>query len=295
LKFKAIILLLTCSLFVSSWVVLAQYNTEGETGTVEKNEDWTPVTQTINDVEVVLVPKGCFMMGSSVIQVQDAQEACHAELDSDLCNTVYQNELPEHEVCFDKPFWIDRYEVTLSQFDSQGGEAEMGNFYSFEGVPRMNVGWLEAWDFCILRGGRLPTEAEWEYAARGPDGLIYPWGNEFVAENVVDNGAQGRVSPVGSSPDNSWVGAYDMSSNAMEWVSTIYDQERFPYPYIGNDGRENPDDLTSPRIMRGGLAGSVAARNVRSARRSYSERLSGTIGIGFRCVHDYEYMNAEQN
>ncbi|MBK8034107.1 MAG: formylglycine-generating enzyme family protein [Chloroflexi bacterium] len=126
-----------------------------------------------------------------------------------------------------------------------------------EARPVENINWFEARDFCALREARLPTEREWEYAARGPDSLTYPWGNVFVPENVVYNrvAAQGTADVVDAEGNParpggaSWVGALDMSGNVYEWTSTRYDeldysqltlnfQGLFPYPYRENDGRE---------------------------------------------------------
>src|SRR5690606_21843483 len=106
---------------------------------------------------MVLVPAGCFRMGTNV-------------------NT---NERPVHDQCFDQPFWMDKYEVTQAHFRRLGGT--QANSFAFPGInlPVENITWNEAQDFCELRGGSLPSEAEWEYAARGPDGLVYPWGIIF--------------------------------------------------------------------------------------------------------------------
>ena len=132
---------------------------------------------------MVLVPVGCFMMGSSDGKADEA---------------------PVHEVCFDAPFWIDVYEVTNAQFGTSG---------QFDGDdrPREMMNWQRALAYCQSRGARLPTEAEWEYAARGPDSLIYPWGNAFIADNVVYFlNSENRTWDVGSRPQGvSWVGAYD--------------------------------------------------------------------------------------
>jgi formylglycine-generating enzyme required for sulfatase activity len=105
---------------------------------VPGNTAWTPVVQTYGGVQMVKVPPGCFIMG-------------HTE--------GRRDEQPETKICFDKAFWIDRYEVTNGQYGSDGA-------FPGDDVPHDNLTWLEARDFCASRGARLPTEAEWEYAAR---------------------------------------------------------------------------------------------------------------------------------
>lgn len=180
---------------------------------VSSNDEWRPYSEEINGVEMVLVPAGCFMMGS-----EDGDE----------------DEKPVHEQCFDKPFWIDRTEVTRAKYKEcvSVGDCivKSTNDYSSQDIQPVNyIEWFAAYDYCEWRGGRLPTEREWEYAARGPDNLVYPWGNEFVAENVVYGRNSGNViAEVGTRPRGaSWVGSLDMSDNVWEWVSTIY----IGYPY----------------------------------------------------------------
>jgi formylglycine-generating enzyme required for sulfatase activity len=223
---------------------------------VTRNQDWQPVVETFGRAEMVLVPPGCFMMG-----YEEGR----------------RDQRPAHQICFDAPFWIDRYEVTNQRFGSTG---------RFEGDlrPRENLSWFEARDFCVSQGGRLPTEAEWEYATRGPDNLLYPWGNDFNDNFLIfDRNANGETVDVGSRPEGvSWVGAYDMIGNVYEWVSSIHR----PYPYNPTDGREDADDIESLRVYRSGWAstyelGVSAPFRIRTHPNTYD------WFIGFRCARDY--------
>ena len=227
-------------------------------------------------MEMALVPAGCFMMGST-----DAQIDYFVSLGSG--RSLFSDEQPAAEICFDVPFWIDRYEVTIGQFTRLGGQAARGS-RTGDDLPRERITWFEARDFCEQRGGRLPTEAEWEYAARGPDNLMYPWGNDFVADNVVYSGNSGnQTAAVGSRPGGvSWVGAQDLSGNVWEWVSTIYQD----YPYSATDGRENNSDTRDIRGLRGGSYYDMEY-NLRTADRSGTYSDNQDYNYGFRCARSY--------
>jgi formylglycine-generating enzyme required for sulfatase activity len=228
------------------------------------------IIEVINGVEMVLVPPGCFYMGSNVGD---------------------SNERPVHEVCLED-FWIDRYEVTNAQYGSTGCE----DVSSQPDQPRNCVDWIEARDYCDGRDGdmddppgvgvRLPTEAEWEYAARGPDSRVYPWGNEFVGEHVVywensDRGNGSETWEVGSRPGGvSWVGAYDMSGNVWEWVSSAYEA----YSYTAASEREEEADSTDVwRVLRGGSF-YFNEDSLRSAFRLRVNPGNGSSNVGFRCA-----------
>ena len=235
---------------------------------VTRNGQWTPQLTTFDGVDMMFVPVGCYVMGSDY---GDADER------------------PIYPQCIQQPFWMDRFEVTNEQFDRFGGQAELPSTWNDANRPRVNIRWFEARDFCNVRGGRLPTEVEWEYAARGPDSLNYPWGNAFVLDNGVfrENG-DGQTAEVGSRPLGvSWIGAMDMTGNVWEWTSTIYDEDRFRYPYTSDDGRENPDDTTSMRVMRGASWYEGTEYYSRAANRGRLGPSIQDFNIGFRCVRDY--------
>ncbi len=234
---------------------------------VSSNEEWTPYSEELNGVEMMLVPAGCFMMGS-----ENREE----------------DEKPVHDQCFDAPFWIDRTEVTRAMYQEcvdEGvcTETPDNNYSTSERQPINRVTWFQARDYCEWRGERLPTEREWEYAARGPDNLVYPWGNEFVADNVVYGDNSGNVAAeVGSrSGGISWVGTLDMSGNVWEWVSSIYDL----YPY--SEERESDIDTRSARGLRGGSF-LYLEYNLRASSRNKDDPDDQYFNIGFRCARDYE-------
>jgi len=226
---------------------------------VQQNSDWEPVYSSFDGVEMALVPVGCFTMG-----------VLNGERD----------ERPVSEVCIDAPFWIDVYEVTNQQFGSTGCA-----FYSSRPEqPRNCVSWYDANAHCENRNARLPWESEWEYAARGPDDLKYPWGDDFVAKNVVYNlNSDEETAAVGSrAGGTSWVGAQDMAGNLWEWTASNYEL----YPYDRTDGRE---ELTGdePRAVRGGSF-DLGPDVVRPANRSANAPGVESNIVGFRCARDVE-------
>ncbi len=228
---------------------------------VARNADWATYTQNINGVQMALVPAGCFQMGST---------------DGD------GNEQPVHEVCFDTPFWIDMYEVTNVQ--TGGASPECAQYSSDDNQPRVCINWIEVKSYCASRGARLPTEAEWEYAARGPDGLVYPWGNEWNSDLAVWNADQ--AAEVGSKPGGaSWVGALDLSGNVWEWVSDWYGSY--------SSGRQvNPQgpaagEYSDYRVLRGGSWVSLGSYYLRAALRDGSGPDLRFNYFGFRCALSY--------
>ncbi|MCC7446119.1 MAG: formylglycine-generating enzyme family protein [Anaerolineae bacterium] len=222
---------------------------------ITTNAQWTPIIEPFQGVDMVKVPSACFTMG---VRATTAR------------------------ICFDKPFWIDRYEVTNMQFIRLGGQAALPGKWKVDKRPREQITWFEARAFCVKRGARLPTEAEWEYAARGPDNLMFPWGNTFVAFNTVFAGNADAPGEVGSRPGGvSWVGAHDLSGNVWEWTSSLLR----PYPYNRTDGREDPDNARNERVIRGG-SWFVPADSVSVVMRVGDLPGVAAADVGFRCVRD---------
>jgi formylglycine-generating enzyme required for sulfatase activity len=236
--------------------------------------------------EMVHVPAGPFTMGS------DDGPA---------------DERPAHVVTLPE-FQIDRLPVTnaefahflqqhgpvsgagLRYFDWDDGDARIHRIdrawradAGYGEHPVVEVSWLGAFAYCRWVGKRLPSEAEWEKAARGTDGRLFPWGNAapgaFQArfERGYNETAPAGTHPAGSSP----FGALDMAGNVWQWVSSIYR----PYPFRVDDGRE--DAAPGPvRGTRGGAHDSAAAELRSSGRGRHLSRAPGAghHNIGFRCV-----------
>ncbi|MCH8312283.1 MAG: SUMF1/EgtB/PvdO family nonheme iron enzyme [Nitrospinae bacterium] len=191
-------------------------------------------------------------------------------------------------------FRIDRYEVTQEKFEKVMAD----NPSDFSGAhrPVERVTWYEARDYCKQLGKRLPTEAEWEKAARGPKGNIFPWGNNFNwdAANISHSSkkrAGHQLKPVGSFPEGaSPYGVHDMIGNAWEWVWDYY----LPYP---NSEYESKDFGKKYVVVRGlsylgvGHFPKKSYKKVVAlkARASYRERLNPFVrkkDVGFRCAKD---------
>jgi formylglycine-generating enzyme required for sulfatase activity len=263
------------------------------------NTDWTPVIQAFAGVEMVLVPAGCFQMGSTDEQVEKAYQQCKAACEVGECErTWFEDEQPVHTVCFEEAFWIDQTEVTNAQFAAFNGQAAFmsNSHFSANEQPRVEISWDEAAVFCESRGARLPNEAEWEYAARGPDGLVYPWGNEFdcrlantddeiVRTSCVIEGGAGcdgfdSIAPVCSFPAGaSWVDALDLSGNVFEWVADWYGA-------YTETAHVNPQGPASgeERVLRGGSWIGYDSDQFRAANRiNWDPNFWGFI-VGFRCA-----------
>lgn len=218
---------------------------------------------------------------------------------------------PEHKVYLDA-FWIDQTEVTVGQYHLcvEAGvcehpkqavhhvrdSSEMRRSYydneDYYDYPVIFVNWSQAKTYCEWAGRRLPTEAEWEKAARGTDGRLYPWGNEEPNPTLLNyDGNVGDTTRVGSYPAGaSPYGALDMAGNVWEWVQDWYDKD-----YYKNSPKSNPQGPESGLffIERGGSF-KKSERPVRSTYRHwYIPPLLGDHTVshsydGFRCASSAE-------
>jgi formylglycine-generating enzyme required for sulfatase activity len=222
---------------------------------------------------MVYVPAGSFMMGSDPAADPDA----------------FSNEQPQHEVELDG-FWIDQTEVTNEQYnrcvaegDCDRSEFEDNAEFNSDDQPVVGVSWFDAESYCEWAGGQLPTEAQWEYAARGEEGHLYPWGDEFDCSivNIRSCGDFRFTSPVGTYPDGaSWVKAFDLAGNVWEWTADWYDED-----YYGDSPSSNPDGLPSGnlKVLRGG-SWFINAADARSANRNADFPDVRSLSKGFRCA-----------
>ena len=159
----------------------------------------------------------------------------------------------------------------------------------FDNFPAGEMAWQGAVAYCKWRGKRLPSEAEWEKAARGTDGRLYPWGNQKPAKDLAFFGSfRNDAAPVGQYPRGaSPYGALDMVGQVWEWTRSLYR----PYPYLPKDGRENLD-FHDARVSRGGNTSSVGEELSSTSRVPvYPGRLDGGHRyFGFRCASKTELL-----
>jgi formylglycine-generating enzyme required for sulfatase activity len=252
----------------------------------------------------VEIPAGQFTMGSD--KRQDP--------------TAADRELPQHKVDLPR-YYIGRYEVTVAQFRAfvqvSGYQSRTPQKEDGQGdLPAVNVSWYDAvayatWLDKSLRESRttptgvrsilsaggqscrvtLPSEAEWEKAARGLDAPVYPWGAKFdPAKANTPSSSKGAPTPVGSYPDGaSPYGVLDMSGNVWEWTRSLWGTDGakpdFGYPYNPNDSRR--EDLKAPdtrlRVVRGG-SWDYHDGYARAASRNGYYPVNRYVGTGFRVV-----------
>lgn len=230
----------------------------------------------------IVIPGGAFMMGSNPYQDKLAAS----------------DEMPQHQLSLSR-FCISRFPITILQYGSflnATGHAapklwdSLGVGNGREDHPITNVSWYDAQSFCEWADVKLPSEAEWEKAARGRDGRLYPWGDQQPQrgrgnyDRILDD-----TSPVGAFPDgDSPYGVSDLAGNVLEWTrsnwGTDFASAQYGYPYYAGDGRENSGtDRKMLRTLRGG-AFNLGEACLRCTFRTGGVPGRGRPNIGFRVV-----------
>lgn len=249
---------------------------------------------------MVRIAEADFLMGSQESDVIEALADCAREPYGHRCTpTLFANELPRHRVHLSS-YWMDRFEVRVREYERCVEVGRCGPRPSSEGTRRFDqpdypvsrVTWDDARDYCAFRRARLPSEAEFERAARGLTGRRYPWGelwNAWAGNHGrfgwdVTDASDGfaELAPVGSfaagaTPE----GIYDLGGNVAEWTADRYAPAYDPEP--GRDPRGPSASTTNLRVVRGG--GYTHARfRLRGAARAFAEPGERRATLGFRCV-----------
>lgn len=237
---------------------------------------------------MVYVPAGRFIMGSEDVDTEGLGKDVGTR-----GGALYKNERPLRKI-FLPGFYIDKYEVTNEKYNMfvystrhplpPSWDWGRGIYpYGKGNHPVNNVTWFDAMAYCQWAGKRLPTEEEWEKAARGPYGNRYPWGMEY--DETKANLTKGDTVPAGSyETDKSYYEVYDMGGNLMEWVDAWYE------PYPGNDMAGSGDFGKKYRILRGGVGNfkghyqSLVKIFARSSFRHFYWPDQGGDDGGFRCA-----------
>jgi len=226
------------------------------------------VSARLERYQMIPIPAGEFLMGS-----QSGPE----------------HEQPEHRVLLNSCL-IDRFPVTNAQYkqfvDVTGYKPPLhwsAGTYPFDQAnhPVVNVSWQDACAYAEWVGKRLPTEAEWEKAARGTEGQTYPWGDAFLKDRLNCGNHPGHTTPVDKYPEGaSPYGVMDTCGNVSEWVSDWYDEE-----YYQNAPLANPTgpEAGKYRVIKGGFFGETMG-GVRAACRAFFPPNAGRDNIGFRCA-----------
>jgi formylglycine-generating enzyme required for sulfatase activity len=263
--------------------------------------------------EMVLVPAGDFLMGSRREEIVDAQRQCRRLSTTSLCDR-FDDEVPSHVVFLDA-FYIDRYEITNARFSrfvhetgyrttaeregssvlwqrrtgwvkTEGAEWRRPKGPGSSAEPRhpvVHVSWYDAEAYCTWSGNRLPTEAEWEKAARGTDRRKYPWGDAWDSRKANAEYTVGTAAAVGSYPAGaSPYGVEDLAGNLAEWVADWFDAT-----YYKNSPERNPQGPTrrDHKVLRGGSWDNPSWSVTVTFRRSNVPTMRIDLA-GFRCARD---------
>jgi iron(II)-dependent oxidoreductase len=265
--------------------IVVEWTPEGKQLAMHRAAEWQPKE------EMVLVEAGPFLMGS----------------DKRVDRNAYKAEMPQRTVYLDS-YEIDKYEVTALHYlkfvlgTGRGPQLDWrydgGNFQEpMANHPIMHVSWSDADAYCRWAGKRLPTEAEWEKAARGHDGRIFPWGNQMAGLTRANYGRTGLSGPVRDRPERlllyppiisvdkydnaaSPYGLQQMAGNVAEWVADWYDKD---YYQTAPDRNPPGPAIGTNRAFRGG--GWIdSTPTVRAAQRNGASPDTKMNWLGFRCA-----------
>jgi formylglycine-generating enzyme required for sulfatase activity len=239
---------------------------------------------------MALIPAGPFIMGTDEMDTE--QKAAQFG----IIKPWFEDEHPAHQVHL-PAYYIDRYELTNAQYQEfvratgyrpppywNGLQYPAGT----DSYPVVMVSWEDAQSYCKWAGKRLPTEGEWEKAAR-PDQRLYPWGNDFDANKANIGGTRGGLTPVGSyEAGQSPFGVYDLVGNVWEWTEDWYK------PYPGNTFQDKNFGEKN-KVLRGGswstvghyppeITRQIVAHNARTTFRLHSDPKILLNDIGLRCA-----------
>lgn len=267
--------------------IVVEWTEEGKKLAKERVAKWK------SKEEMVLIPAGEFVMGS----------------DKKTDRLAYRSEIPQRSVYLDA-FMIGKYEVTALEYlkfvlatdrlPQLDWRYDGGNFQdTMAHHPIMHVSWYDADAYCKWAGKRLPTEAEWEKAARGVDGRLFPWGSEYAGPTRANFGRTGLSGPVRDRPERlllyppiisvdkyenalSPYGLYQTIGNVAEWVSDWYDQD-----YYKTAPSRNPKGPAtgSQKAFRGG-GWMDSTTTMRAAMRNGTDPKTKINWMGFRCAQD---------
>ena len=251
---------------------------------LQQTTDYSAFDTIIGDEErtMVLIPEGFFQMGS---------------------DNGDPDEAPQHLV-FLSSFYIDQYEVSNASYtrflNASGHAKPFIPVFDDDPAKLLNpeqvavaITWDSASAYCLWAGKRLPTEAEWEKAARGETARTWPWGNGFVRRNAningIEDGYQYTAPPGRFEGGRSPYGVYDMAGNAAEWVTDWYDEAAYASSSVTNP--KGPE-RGNHRVVRGGSWAETAV-NVRTTKRFAARQGRADSIIGFRCAKDHNPARRE--
>ncbi len=238
--------------------------------------NYLPVYNPFDYMELVYIPAGEFLMGAPPSE-----------------HGLNEDELPQHSIYLDT-FWISKTQVTNAMFTAcvNAGICNYSVSHTtnphyldplYANHPVVYISWEMAQIYCHWTGGCLPTEAEWEKAARGPDGARYAWGEDLPRLKFVNtNNEYGTTTAAGIFPyGKSYYGVYDMGGNVREWVYDWYDPA-----YYQNTPERNPmGPLTGEKRVLKGASFSDDYRYCRASNRLSHDPISPGNVRGFRCVY----------